>query len=173
MSYSSEDRIHFYREVLKFRVTEEPRTAKPVLRVSDKVVLRVGGIMTLIGRERSRKTTVAKDVILSSGVKAAFLDLEQDPWDTWDSIARSIPGSDVFNLKGKSRTEIKAYLDAIARSGDYDVIVIDNMSYLMTDALNSADALDLKSFLLRLSIYTPLLCIIHENKTNSNSVGPL
>lgn len=153
-------------------IREEPSEEHGIIRINEVYVLSYGNVLLLTGPMKGRKTMLASILTNQSGIKTAYIDTEQGRKHSW-RLGQFIPLADVYHLRGEDPAEIKRVINCCVTSGEYGLIVIDNIRDLVADFNNVEQSGELELFLKKISESLPVIAILHENKNSQRGQGHL
>src|SRR5690606_31367040 len=91
-------------------------------------------------------------------------------WHSWRT-GRFTPTADVYHLRGEDSKEIIRVVHECLKSGEYGLMVLDNVRDFVTDFNNVEQSGELELFLKKISEQIPVIAILHENKNNTKGQG--
>lgn len=154
----------------KYIIREEPTEEIGILYINNVCVLSEGNVLLITGPMKGRKTMLASVLTNQCKLKTAYIDTEQGKKHSWRT-GKYTPTADVFHLRGQDQNEIKRVVNACVDSGEYRLMVIDNIRDLLTDFNNVEQAGEIELFLKKISEHIPVIAILHENKNSTKGQG--
>jgi hypothetical protein len=143
-------------------------------------------ISLLIAKAKAGKTTVAAWIIAQGillGIKVLWIDTEQGLYyasrtQYWILSTAGLQKSDklsFYDLKIYAPNDRINIIEALIKSGDYELIVIDGIRDLVFDINDPKEATNTATNLMKWAeVYnTHLLTILHQNKGNEHARGHL
>lgn len=151
-------------------IRQEPVQEVPVLLEGGVTLLSHGNILTVFGPPKAMKTRYAKAKVNQSKLRTGYIDTEQGAMHAW-LTSKSMPTADLYHMRGQDQAEIQRVAWEIAESGEYELLVIDNIrDAACLDFNDTVQAANMELFLKRISLKIPVVCIAHQNK-NSKSIS--
>lgn len=151
-------------------IREEPTEEKGIISINGVNVLSDGNVLLLTGPMKARKTMLASILVNQCKLKTAYIDSEQGRKHSWRT-GKFTPTADVFHLRGEDQKEITRVINCCIDSGEYQLIVLDNLRDLLLDFNNVEQSGGLELFLKRISERLPVIAILHENKNSKTGQG--
>lgn len=162
--------LHAEKDFKDYIIRQEPTEEKGIISINGVWVLSIGNILLVTGPPKGRKTMLASVLTNNSGLKTAYIDTEQGRKHSWRT-GKFTPTADVFHLRGQDSTEIMRVINCCAESGEYKLMVLDNVRDLITDFNNVEQSGILELFLKKVSEAIPVIAILHENKNSQTGQG--
>lgn len=154
----------------KYIIRAEPEEEIGIVYINGVCVLSLGNILLLTGPMKGRKTMLASILVNQCKLKTAYIDTEQGKKHSWRT-GQFTPTADVFHLRGQDHKEIKKVIEQCVASGEYELIVIDNIRDLILDFNNVEQSGEIELFLKKISEQVPVIAILHENKNSTKGQG--
>lgn len=151
-------------------IREEPTEEKGIISINGVNVLSSGNVLLLTGPMKGRKTMLACLLVNQCKLRTAYIDTEQGKKHSWRT-GKFTPTADVFHLRGEDLQEITSVVNACVDSGEYQLIVLDNVRDLVLDFNDVKESGRLELFLKKISERVPVIAILHENKNSQSGQG--
>ncbi len=151
-------------------IKDEPTEEIGIISISGVNVLSIGNVLLLTGPMKGRKTMLASILVNQCKLKTAYIDTEQGKKHSWRT-GKFTPTADVFHLRGEDLQEITRIVNACVESGEYGLMVLDNVRDLVLDFNDVKESGRIELFLKKISERVPVIAILHENKNSQSGQG--
>lgn len=165
-----EGRQNKQRDFKDYILKEEPTEEVGLISINGINVLSVGNVLLLTGPMKGRKTMLASVLVNQCKLKTAYIDTEQGKKHSWRT-GKFTPMADVFHLRGEDLKEITRVINACVASGEYGLMVLDNVRDLVLDFNDVKESARIELFLKKISERVPVIAILHENKNSQSGQG--
>lgn len=143
----------------------------PILSQGGVPILSSGNVLTVFGPPKSMKTRYAKAQVNLAKLRTGYIDTEQGAMHAW-LTSKGMPTADLYHMRGQDQAEIQRVAWEIAESGEYELLVIDNIrDAACMDFNDTVQAANMELFLKRISLKIPAVCIAHQNKNSKSIAG--
>lgn len=161
---------NLYRPFKEYIIHEEPIEEQGIIAISGVWVLSIGNVLLLTGAMKSRKTMLVSILINQAKLKTAYIDTEQGRRHSWRT-GKFTPTADVFHLRGEALDEITRVVNACVESGEYELMVIDNVRDMVQDFNDVKESARIELLLKKISERIPVIAVLHENKNSQSGQG--